>query len=87
MPCCGKNRTAEGTVWSQGSRGGASSIGSHSLSAVAYFHNAGTSGITAWGPASGKMYRFPASGLAVAVDPNDVASISRVPHLKPVRPR
>jgi hypothetical protein len=84
MACCGKNRT-EAAGLNQGSR----SIGaarSQVASPTTYFRNSSSSGITVWGPVSGRMYRFPASGLAVAVDASDVASLSRVPHLKPVRP-
>ena len=78
MPCCGKNRVPDG--WNQGGRGGRTPQPLVMPSAI-YFRNSGPSSITVWAPNSGRMYRFPSSGLAVAVDANDVASISSVPHL------
>ena len=85
MACCGKNRV-EAAGLNPGSRSAGAARSQAVASPTSYFRNASTSGITVWGPVSGRMYRFPASGLAVAVDASDVASLSRVPHLKPVRP-
>jgi hypothetical protein len=54
---------------------------------MAYFRCAGPSAITAVGAATGRIYRFPSSGLAVPVDSRDALSLSRVRRLQAVRPR
>jgi hypothetical protein len=81
MACCGSG-TASGRAKPMGSP----AYGSPSVSAplVAYFRNSGTSAISAVGPVSGRLYRFPASGQAVAVDSRDAASIARIPRLQNV---
>lgn len=81
MACCGSG-TAPGRAKAIGSPAYGSPTGSAAL--VAYFQNSGTSGITAVGPVSGRLYRFPASGQAVGVDSRDAASIARIPRLQNV---
>lgn len=81
MACCGKGAGSAGGARSHPNRGGGSGSGT---SAMTYFRNAGTAGITAMGPVSRRIYRFPA-GMAVAVDAQDAASLSRVPNLRAVR--
>ncbi len=82
MACCGSS-TASESGRPVGNRGYGGSSGSTPL--VAYFRNSGTSGITAVGPVSGRLYRFPGSGQAVAVDSRDAVLISRIPHLQNIK--
>lgn len=85
MGCCGKSSS---TARRPNSFRSTSSIqGLNTAPLKAYFRCTGPSAITAIGAASGKAYRFPSSGLAVAIDIRDAASLSRVPHLQAVRPR
>jgi hypothetical protein len=82
MACCGDSTASRsGRPADNRSYGGSS--GSTPL--VAYFRNSGASGITAVGPVSGRLYRFPSSGQAVAVEARDAALISRVPHLQNIK--
>jgi len=84
MSCCGRS--------SSGARGRSSFGGNAGLlfntsPQRAYFRSAGPASITAVGPVSGRIYRFPSSGGIVPVDIRDAPSLARVPHLKAVRPR
>lgn len=85
MSCCGKISSA-----GRGPNSFRTSAPVPRANAVplkAYFRCTGPSGITAVGAATGKPYRFPASGRIVPVDSRDALSLSRVPHLQAVRPR
>lgn len=85
MSCCGK---ISGTARRLNSGRTAGSVQGALVSPLkAYFRCTGPSGIVAIGGASGKAYRFPASGLIVPVDSRDAISLLRVPHLQAVRPR
>lgn len=85
MACCGKNTTTVGSATR--SSIGSSRPSSPSTSPNTYFRCVGATGITAIGPISRRMYRFPSSGLLVEVDPRDAASLLRVPSLQQVRTR
>jgi len=83
MSCCGKSSMT-------GTRGVSSSIGgprpaSTHLSSVAHFRCTGPSTVVAVGPVTGRMYRFPSSGMTVQVDFRDAISLSRVRHIEAVR--
>lgn len=47
-----------------------------------YFEYIGRTGLTVYGPATGRCYRFQASGAVAAVDPRDAPSLAAVPHLR-----
>ena len=46
------------------------------------FEYVGGTGLTVVGPVTGKRYRFDRSGSRVLVEPQDVASLAAVPHLR-----
>lgn len=50
-------------------------------SAYAYFRYTGKTALTAYGPISGRSYRFERTGAVVAVDPRDRRSLAAVPSL------
>jgi hypothetical protein len=86
MSCCG--RSSGTTVRGPASfRSGHTGLLSNTSPQYAYFRCTGPSSITAAGPISHKIYRFPSSGGIVPVDIRDAASLARVPHLHAVRPR
>lgn len=85
MSCCGKSSTIN-------TRGvnlppGASRPTSTYLPRVAYFRCTGPSTVVAVGPVTGRMYRFPSSGMTVQVDSRDATSLSRLRHIEAVRAR
>jgi len=85
MSCCGKSSR---TPARPNSLRATASVRSPSAAPLqAYFRCTGPSTITAVGGASGRIYRFPSSGLVVPIDRRDALSLSRVPHLQMVRPR
>lgn len=47
-----------------------------------YFEYTGRTGLTVFGPISGKRYRFNGNGAVVAVDPRDEPSVRAVPKLR-----
>ncbi len=85
MTCCGKSGSTAGRP--SNIRAGASLPAPNSSPLKAYFRCTGQSAVIAKGGNSGKLYRFPPSGLIVSVDAQDTSSLSRVPHLQAVRPR
>jgi hypothetical protein len=50
-----------------------------------FFEYIGETGLTAFGPITGRHYRFSAPGARVAVDGRDAPSVMAVPSLRPVR--
>lgn len=46
------------------------------------FQYIGKSGMTVFGPITGRRYRFGQPGIIVSVDPRDAPSIDNVPHLQ-----
>jgi len=51
---------------------------------IVYFEYIGKTGLTVFGPVTGKRYRFNGNGAVVAVDLRDKPSLLAVPHLKKV---
>jgi hypothetical protein len=49
---------------------------------VRYFEYTGKTALTVIGSATGKHYRFAATGVEVAVDSRDAASMAGVPNLR-----
>jgi hypothetical protein len=85
MSCCGKSSTMNTRGVS--SPAGASRPTSTYLPRVAHFRCTGPSTVVAVGPVTGRMYRFPSSGMTVQVDSRDAMAISRVRHIEAVRAR
>jgi hypothetical protein len=85
MSCCGKGSTMNTRGVS--SPAGASRPAPTSLPRVAHFRCTGPSTVVAVGPVTGRMYRFPSSGMTVQVDSKDAMAISRVKHIEAVRAR
>ncbi len=85
MSCCGKGSTMNTRGVS--SLAGLSRPASTYLPRVAHFRCTGTSTVVAVGPVTGRMYRFPSSGLTVQVDSRDAMAISRVRNVEAVRAR
>jgi hypothetical protein len=85
MSCCGKSSTMN--VRGVSSPTGGSRPTSTHLSRVAHFRCIGPSTVVAVGPVTGRMYRFPSSGMTVQVDSRDAMSLSRVRHIEAVRGR
>ena len=82
MGCCGKNSLTR----TLGSRPGFNSPTISGVPIITQFRCTGTSTIVAGGPVTGRMYRFPSSGVSVQVDPRDAPSLARVRNIQPVRP-
>jgi hypothetical protein len=85
MSCCGKSSTTS-------NRGVSSAVGalrptSTYMPRIAHFRCTGPSTVVAVGSVTGRMYRFPSSGLMVQVDSRDATSLSRVRHIEAVRSR
>jgi hypothetical protein len=80
MSCCGRGRTTPG--------GGVGGLRGESRSGPAartvYFRYLGGSQLSAFGPISGRSYRFGAPGAVLPVDPRDGPSLDRVPKLERV---
>jgi hypothetical protein len=83
MSCCGKSITARGRGVSLPDASRAATI---YPSLVTHFRCTGHSTVVAVGPATGRTYRFPSSGLTVQVDSRDATSLSRVRNVEQVRP-
>ena len=83
MGCCGKNRSAIRLVENQ-------AVENHAPPRVTftpqpsfkYFEYVGATGITAFGPVTGRRYRFANQGAIVAVDERDAPSMAGVPNLR-----
>jgi hypothetical protein len=86
MSCCGRS-SGSAVRGAHSFRSGNIGLLSKTSPQYAYFRAAGPSSITAAGPISGRIYRFPSSGGIVPVDIRDAPSLARVPHLQAVRPR
>lgn len=94
MSCCGKARArVQQTIMRRttGAVSGAAPVpvevpsGPSAAASAVYFRYYGNTGLTVAGPASSRVYRFVANGAAVAVDPRDAPSLSRVSNLRVVR--
>jgi hypothetical protein len=86
MGCCGKNRSTIRTIENH-------AVENHDPQRVTftprpnfqYFEYVGATGITAFGPVTGRRYRFAGRGAIVAVDDPDAPSMSRVPNVRRTR--
>ena len=86
MGCCGKNRSTLRAVANH-------AIENHEPPRVTftpgpsfqYFEYVGATGITAFGPVTGRRYRFANRGAILAVDDRDAPSMSGVPILRRTR--
>jgi len=86
MSCC--SRSGSNTARRQSSiRAPTVAPRASAVPQTGYFRCTGSSGITAIGAATGRVYRFPSSGALVPIDIRDAASLARVPHLQAARPR
>ena len=85
MSCCGKSSTISSRGVS--SPAGASRPTATHVPRIVHFRCTGPSTVVAVGPVTGRMYRFPSSGMTVQVDSRDATSLSRVRHIEAVRPR
>jgi hypothetical protein len=85
MSCCGKSSAMN--TRGVNSPAGESYPTSAYLPRVAHFRCTGPSTVVAVGPVTGRMYRFPSSGMTVQVDSRDAMSLSRLRHIEAVRAR
>ncbi len=79
MSCCGKNRLAASTPPESMSSG---SDPSPRRARVRPLEYVGSTALTALGPATGRIYRFPTPGARVSVDPRDWSALARLPSLR-----
>ncbi len=91
MTCCGSSRAALGqSQQPTGKQGNAArppgQVATNSRPEVAYFQYAGRTSLVVQGTFSRAIYRFPAAGSVLAVDPRDAPGMAAVPHLRRVRP-
>jgi hypothetical protein len=70
--CCGRGRPAFRSAGMLGAP----------LMAGAVFEYVGRTGLTVTGPATGVVYRFPATGSRQKVDPRDRPALMKVPSLR-----
>ena len=86
MCCQGKRRELSQSIPTRSVHESAPAVVSTPMAprTVVYFEYAGQTGLTAVGPITGKRYRFPRPGAAVAVDGRDAPSLTAVPKLKRV---
>ena len=82
MSCCGKTRgTVEGTLASP--RMQASQSGAHDSGVT--FEYVGTTGLTAVGSVTKRVYLFTEPGMRVTADRRDALSLLAVPLLRQIR--
>ena len=87
MSCCGRGARTPGGIArdSPGKPAGRRRADGPSRRFPAVrFQYVGTSVLTAYGPVSGRSYRFNTPGAVVAVDPRDQRSLEAVPKLRRV---
>lgn len=81
MGCCGKNRqSAATTAFDTQPIGSATAVRRPALRPLEY---TGPTSLTALGPATGRLYRFAATGSRLAVAPRDWEALARLPTLRP----
>jgi hypothetical protein len=81
MGCCGKNRSTIRVVENHEPP----PVTYTSRPSFQYFEYVGATGITAFGPVTGRRYRFASHGAIVAVDDRDAPSMSGVPNVHRTR--
>ena len=82
MGCCGKSSLTR----TLGHRTGFNSPTTSGIPVLLQFRCTSTSTVVAAGPVTGRIYRFPSSGISVQVDPRDAPSLARLRNIQPVRP-
>ena len=86
MSCCGRGtRTPGGSLSGVAGRpGGRRTLQNDGRATTVYFQYIGPSQLTAFGPFSGRAYRFATAGAILPVDPRDRRSLEAVPNLRRV---
>jgi hypothetical protein len=85
MSCCGKQKSDSGyNSQSVQARKPAVNTGRPDHRYAVYFEYVGSTGLTAFGSATKKKYRFDRPGSRLAVDPRDRPSLGKVPNLREV---
>lgn len=86
MACCGKGRHAAPPPYSGATRGRLRPVETGRPAAVApglvYFEYVGTTGLTVFGPVTGRRYRFSSQGVVQAVAVQDAPSFARLPQVR-----
>jgi hypothetical protein len=86
MGCCGKNRATIRTIENHAVENQNPPRVTHTPRlSFQYFEYVGATGITAFGPVTGRRYRFATPGAIVAVDDRDAPSMSGVPNVRRTR--
>lgn len=80
MGCCGGNRRPPQLVTEGPVRPAVTARTRHAQ----YFEYVGTTGLTAFGPVTGRRYRFARPGARLPVDDRDAAAMAGVPALRRV---
>lgn len=89
MSCCGERRSplrappSAGPTSAPPARAATAPVAPARRTVVA-FEYVGRTGLTAFGAATGRRYRFDRPGARVVVDPRDRPSLAAVPGLRPV---
>jgi hypothetical protein len=85
MPCCGQQKTDFGfSPQAVKTRPSTNAGGSSGYRYSVYFEYVGNTGLTVFGSATNKKYRFNGPGSRVQVDPRDRPSLAKVPNLREV---
>ena len=85
MPCCGQQKTDLGySSHAVKSRKATNNSARPAHRYSVYFEYVGNTGLTVFGSATKKKYRFNGPGSRVQVDPRDRPSLSKVPNLREV---
>lgn len=82
MSCCGRGATTPGGIISDSASRRRSRTGNQHRGI--YIQYVGVSVLTAYGPVSGRSYRFNTPGAVLAVDPRDRASLEAIAKLRRV---
>lgn len=86
MPCCGEGRktprppdpAARGRSRPLDTARAAPPVRNETV----YFEYVGKTGLTVFGPVTGRRYRFSGNGTVQPIDIHDAPSLARVPHLR-----
>ena len=84
MPCCGQQKSNLG----YGNQSVQSRVATNARPAYRYsiyFEYTGQTGLTVFGGATNKKYRFDRTGARVEIDPRDRPSLAQVPNLREVK--
>jgi len=85
MPCCGQQKSdfgfsSQGVQTRKSTNNSVRPVRRYSI----YFEYVGNTGLTVFGSATNKKYRFDRTGSRVEVDPRDRPSLAKVPNLREV---